>query len=287
MAEAEAEADVTLRLEITEGQTPDAENVIRALTAYIEILKTAGEIITPGSRMEVGLAGVEDGSNIFKFVLRKCENFGKTLVGGMSEYPLVSRVTITLGGLIGTSMIGIELESLLSDDPRLPPEQMAVFEENNRLLKESNDLRKREMEFFGILQDEPAYSAIDIIRPYGGGTVHSIPRTEFAARSGLWLSDVETISDTNSQTITDTWIVTLIKPTLVPEPRRWRFAKDGLEFSAMMKDQSFLDAIHDKTLPVTLAEGIQMKIQVKYREEYNDEGWIPVIGSHRVTKVLE
>jgi len=237
--------------------------------------------------MEVGLAGVEDGSDIFKFVLRKTETFSENLKSGMSEYPLVSRAAITLGGLISASAIVIGMENLLSDDPKLPPEQMEIFEENNRLLRESNDLQKREMEFFGALQEEPAYKSIDIIRPYGGGTINTVPREEFAARSGLWVTDPEAEADADSQTITDTWNVVLIKPTLVPEPRRWRFAKDGLEFSALMKDQTFLDAIHDKTLPVTLAEGIRMRVEVKYREEYVEGGWIPVVGSHRITKVVD
>jgi hypothetical protein len=54
-----------------------------------------------------------------------------------------------------------------------------------------------------------------------------------------------------------------------------------------MKDQVFLDAIHDRTLPVTLAEGIRMKVEVKYREELTEEGWVPVVGSHRITRVLQ
>lgn len=277
--------DVTLRFDIVEGKTPDAENVIRALAAYIEILKAAGDVVSPGTRMEVGLAGVEDGSNIFKFALRRCEDFGEHLVAGMSDYPLVSKVLITLGGLIGGTVFVIGLENSLSDDPRLPPEQMKVFEENNQLLKESNDLQKREMEFYEILQEEPAYKAIEVIRPYGAGSVYRVPREEFASRSGLWMSENDVVADPASQTITDTWDVVLIKAVLVPEPRRWRFAKDGLEFSALMKDQDFLNAIHDKTLLVKLAEGIRMKLEVKYREQYTEEGWIPVVGSHRVTKV--
>lgn len=280
------EPDVTLRFEIAKGETPDAENVVRALAAYIEILKTAGEIVNPSGRMEVGLAGVEDGSDIFKFVLRQCESFGEDLVSGMSDYPLVSKAAITLGGLIGGTVLVIGLENALSDDPRLPDDQMAVFEQSNRLLKESNDLQKREMEFYGILQEEPAYESIDIVRPYGGGSTYTVPREQFASRSGLWMADDNAIADPDSQTITDTWNVILIKPTLVPEPRRWRFAKDGLEFSALMKDQDFLNAIHNKSLSVTLAEGIRMKIEVKYREQYGDDGWVAVIGSHRITRVL-
>jgi hypothetical protein len=281
------EPDVTIRIEIKEGEAPNAENVVRALAAYVEILKTAAEIVEPGSVVEIGLAGVEDGSDIFKFILRKCENFGEHLKGGMEEFPLVSKAAITLGGLIGGTMIVIGLENALSADPRIPEDQMAVFEENNQLLKESIELQRREMEFYGILQEEPAYEALEVIRPYDGQVVYRVPRGQFAARSGLWMSQDDVEVDPTSQTRTATWDVVLIKPVLVPEPRRWRFARDGIEFSALMNHREFLDAIHDKTLPVQLAEGIRMKLELKYREVYENEGWVPVAGSHRVVRVLD
>jgi hypothetical protein len=164
---------------------------------------------------------------------------------------------------------------------------MVQFEENNRLLKESNDLQRREMEFYGILQEEPAYAAVEVIRPSDGHVIYRVPKEQFAARSGLWMGQDDAVADPATQTRTATWDVVLIKPVLVPEPRRWRFAKDGLEFSALMNDRAYLEAIHDKTLPVTLAEGIRMKLELKYREVREGEGWIPVVGSHRITRVLD
>lgn len=282
-----AEADVTIRFEKIPGLTPSAENAIRALAAYVEILKVAATTVAPDSRPEIGLAGVEDGSDIFKFVLRSCENFGEHLLGGMRDYPLVSKATITLGGLIGGTMIVIGLENHFSADPRIPDDQMQVFKEQNQLLQESIDLQKREMEFYGILQEEPAYEAIEVIRPYDGKVIYRVPRAQFASRSGLWMASDETVADPKSETRIATWDVVLIKPVLVGEPRRWRFAKDGLEFSALMKDQAMLDAIHDKTLAVQLAEGIKMKLELKYREDYVDGAWLPVTGSHRITRVLD
>lgn len=281
------EPDVTIRFEVRSGKVPDADNVIRALSAYVEILKTAAAVLDPGGRVEVGLAGVEDGSDIFKFILRRCENFGEHLRGGMAEYPLVSKAAITLGGLIGGTAIVIGLENTLSADPRIPQDQMETFEENNRLLKESNDLQKREMEFYGVLQEEPAYDAIEVIRPHDGHVVYRVPREQFASRSGLWMGQPDAVTDPDSQTRTVTWDVILIRPVLVAEPRRWRFARDGLEFSALMNDQAFLEAIHDKSLPVKLAEGIRMKLELKYREVREGEAWVPVTGSHRVTRVLD
>lgn len=282
-----AEADITIRFVQREGHVPNADNVVRALSAYIEILKAVGSIVEPDSRTEVGLAGVASGSDIFKFILRKCESFGEHLTSGMKEFPLVSQAAIALGGSISGTLLVVGLTNALTPDPRIPADQMQVFEENNRLLRESVDLKRKEMEFYGILQEEPAYDSFEVIRPYDGSVVYRIPRAEFASRSGLWSSDQDAVSDPQTQTRTVTWEVVLIKAVLVPEPRRWRFARDGIEFSALMNDRRFLEAIHDKTLPVKLAEGIRMRMELKYRERHEGEGWIPVVGSHRITQVLD
>jgi hypothetical protein len=282
-----ADPDVTLRFDVKPGEVPNAENVIRALAAYIDILKAAGKAIDPGSVMEVGLAGVEDGSDIFKLTLRRCESAASHLAGGMKEYPHLSKVAITLGGLIATSVVVVAIENALSDDTLLSDEQMHVFEENNRLLRESTELRRREMEFYGILQEEPAYDAIEFIRPYGDQVPHRVPRSEFAERSGIWGDQSEVIEDPTTRPASAVWDVILIKPTLVPEPRRWRFARDGIEFSALMGDRNFLEALHAQTLQVTLAEGIKMRIKVEYRETHDGENWIPERGSHRIVAVLD
>jgi hypothetical protein len=117
--------------------------------------------------------------------------------------------------------------------------------------------------------------------------MYSIPKAEFAERSGLWSGDSDEAPTPATETRTATWDVILIKPVLVPEPRRWGFARDGIEFSALMSDKSFLDAIHNNTLPVRMAEGIRMKLEVKYREHFDGEAWIPVPYSHKVSRVLD
>jgi len=281
------EADVVLRFEIAEGQTPNAEKIAHALLAWIDLMKVAGEIVDPGGRVEVGLAGVEDGSDIFKLTLRKCENFAEHLTSGMKEYPLVSQAAITLGGLLGTTVAGVLIGEALTPDPRIPEDQMEVFREQTKLLEESVELQREQMRFYGILHEEPAVENFEVIRPYDGQLVYRIPRNEFADRSGLWTGNDEAPVSSRTETRTATWDVILIKPVLTPEPRRWVFARDGIEFSALMNDRLFLDAIHDKTLPVRMAEGIRMKLEVKYREEFDGEAWVPVAYSHKVSRVLD
>ncbi|WP_390479171.1 hypothetical protein, partial [Altererythrobacter sp. MTPC7] len=107
------------------------------------------------------------------------------------------------------------------------------------------------------------------------------------SRHGLWTGDAPEEERSVTETRTATWDVILLRPVLVPEPRRWGFMRDGNEFSALMTDREFLQAIHDKTLPVRMAEGIRMKLEVKYREEFDGNAWIPVKSSHRISRVLD
>lgn len=282
-----ADAEIVLKFEIAEGLTPDAECIAKAILAWIELLKVAAAVVAPGAHLKVGLAGVEDGSDIFKLTLEKLEGFGEHLKAGAGEFPLVTKAVLALAGLIGTTVIGVIATDALTPDPRIPADQMEVFEEHNRLLSQSVELQREQNRFFGILHEEPAIERFDVIRGHDGETVFSIPRGDFAARSGLWTGDSDPAVTRSYETRTATWEVVLIKPVLVPEPRRWMFAKDGIEFSARMDDREFLEALHDNTLPIRVAEGIRMKLEVKYREEYDGESWLPVRYSHRVSRVLD
>lgn len=277
------EADLVLKFEIEEGQTPNAENIAHALLAWIDLLRAASETIAPGTHLEVGLAGVEDGSDIFKLTLDRLEGFAENLKGGATDYPLISKAAMTLAGLIGGTLV----VNAITPDPRIPDDQMQVFEDQKALLEESVELQKQQMRFYGILQEEPAIKRFDVIRPYDSQVVYSIPKAEFADRSGLWGSEIPDAPSPAAETRTDTWDVVLIKPVLVPEQRRWGFARDGIEFSALMTDKAFLQAIHDNSLPVRMAEGIRMRLEIKYREIFDGEAWMPVPYSHRVSRVLD
>jgi hypothetical protein len=281
-----ATEDILLKFEIEEGRTPNAEKVAEALLAWIDMLKAAAAAVAPDVSLEVGLVGVEDGSDIFKLVLRPTESALTRLKAGAAQYPLVTKMTIALAGLVATTVIATSITETMTPDPRIPEDQMEVFKENNRLIRESVELQREQQRFYSILQAEPAIKRMDVLRP-DRTTIYSIPKSEFADRSGLW-SGEETIEPTHEvETRTATWDVILIKPVLVAEQRRWIFARDSIEFSAKMEDEVFLSAIRDKTLKIGLAQGIRMRVEIKYREQRDGDLWVPVKGSHRVTRVLD
>lgn len=280
-----AEADIILKFEIAPGKNPEAESVADALDAWVDVLRAAAGVIAPGESLSVELVGVEPGSQVFKLALRKMEDAAQSVKRGAEEFPLVSKAAMTLGGLIGGTMMMVSITNAMTPDPRIPADQMAVFEEMNRNLAESVDLQRESARFWGIMQDEPAFEQLDVLRGFDRQPVYQVPRGEFAERSGLWSGDDTDVTAT-VETRRATWDVILVKPALVPEERRWTFAREGLEFSALMTDKAILQAIHDKTLPIQVAEGIAMKIEVQYRERLDGKAWLPVPGSHRVKRVL-
>lgn len=279
-----ADADLILKFQIVEGRSPNAEVAAEALAAFVDMLHAAAAAVDPDAKVRVELVDVEKGSQAFKFALRKVEDFGNDLLSGMSEFPLIKSAAITLGGLIGSTVLIVGVTNVITPDPRIPDDQMQVFEETRDLLKESTDLQREQMRFYSVLQDEPAYGGIEVLND-DYAHIYSVPRSEFAARSGVWSDEVAQFKP-EYEPRTATWDAVLIKPVLVPLPRRWRFAREGLEFSALMQDPAVLQAIHDRTLPLQVAEGVMMKMQVDYREVYNGKVWIPVPGSYKVKRVL-
>lgn len=283
LVEADGETeDLILKFEIVPGRSPEAESVAAAIAAFVDVLKASAAVVDPESVLSVELIGVEPGSQMFKLALRDISERIKT---GSNRYPLFKQAAITLGPLIGTTLLVVTITNAMTPDPRIPDDQMAVFEEMNRSMAVSVQLQRDTARFWGVVQDEPAFSGVDVLNGFDRSPVYRVPRDEFEERSGLWSGDADEMAATVEKRVA-TWDVILVKPVLVPEQRRWTFARDGLEFSALMTDKSVLQAIHDRTLPLQLAEGVTMKIEVQYRERFDGRAWLPITGSHRVRRVI-
>lgn len=277
------DTDLILKFEIVDGKSPDLDNILRALSAWSDMMKVAGSIIEPDFETKIELVGVEEGSEKFLLGLRKINKGMHTIKSGSEDYDLIAKSAMMLGGLIGTTLFTIAV----TPDDRIPEDQMQTFEENNRLLKESNELEKHRQRYYGILQEEPAIDSYEIARGHDEMVIYTVPRSEFYSLSGINQEDNFVEDKPMIEKREDTWNVILIKPVAISQPRRWTFIKDGLEFSALMVDENILQAIKNKTLPISVAEGVKMKIIIEYKEEFNGEVWLPVKQSHRVKRVLE
>lgn len=280
-----AEPDLILEFTIEKGRSPNLENVGRALLAWNDALQTAVAAIDPSAVLVVELTEVEHGSQRFKQILRRIDDFGKTLDDGVQEYPYIWKHGKALAGCIVGAIIiaGVTVE--MTPTPHAPPEEMELLKQIRDELKDDMNLRRSSQSFYGVLQEEPSFSRLQI---YEGDTdvpLYSVPRAEFAERSGLFQVGEDQPEIREKQRLA-TWDVILVKPVLVGKQRRWTFARDGIEFSALMTDKNVLNALHDRTLAIPFAEGVMMQIEVSYRERLEGDVWLPVGDTRKVTKVL-
>jgi hypothetical protein len=214
------------------------------------------------------------------------EKIAKTIDEGSQEYPFIWKHTKSLAGCIATAVAAAGATVLIAPASHAPPEEMQVLKDIRDTLQEDIDLRRSSQSFYGILQDEPSFSELRLFEGEESTPLLTVPRSEFAHRSGLFQPEEDAIEVTTEKPRTATWEVILVRPVLVGKPRRWTFARDGIEFSALMTDKAVLQALHDKTLSIPFAEGVMMQIEVGWKERFDGKAWLPVADSRKVTRVL-
>ena len=276
-----AEPDLVLQFGIEEGRSPNLESVARALLAWNEAVQTAVAAIDPTARVVVELAGVEHGSQRYKQYFRRYDDFAQKVEEGGQEYPYLWQHTKALGRLIAGGILIAGVTYIVTPDDTTP-----ILEEIRDILREDAGTKRCSQQFYEILQEEPAICKMEVFEGNDPTPVYSVPRSEFSHRSGLFepQEDEQDIELTKPRVVT--WEVVLVKPVLVGKPRRWTFARDGIEFSALMTDRAVLQALHDRTLAIPFAEGVMMQIEVSYKERLEGDVWLPLGDTRKVTKVL-
>jgi hypothetical protein len=277
-----AEPDLVLEFEIEEGRSPNLESVARALLAWNEAAQVAARAIDPSAHLIIELVGVEPGSQRFKQIFRRAEDFAQTVEKGGEEYPLVWKHSKALAKCIAGGILVAVIADIVTPDDQTP-----VLEEIRDLLKEDRETQRASKDFYEIMQEEPAFSKIEVYENEKDETpIYSVPRSEFSHRSGLFDAEDDDAAIESVRPRVVTWEVILVRPVLVGKPRRWTFARDGIEFSALMADKAVLQALHERTLAIPFAEGVMMQIEVTYKERLEGEVWLPMPETRKVTRVL-
>lgn len=276
-----AEPDLVLEFEIEKGRSPNLENVARALLAWNDAVQAAAAAIDPNAKIVVELVAVEHGSQRFKQILRRTEEIAQTVEEGGQEYPLLWKGSKALAKCIAGGIVLAGITYAVT-----PDDQTEVLEEIRDILRQDQATVQSSQSFYEILQEEPAISVLEVFEGDGTTPMYRVPRSEFGHRSGLFQPQEEDEDIELIKPRTVTWEVVLVKPVLVGKPRRWTFARDGIEFSALMTDRAVLQALHDKTLTIPFAEGVMMQIEVTYKERLEGDAWLPVPDTRKVTRVL-
>lgn len=275
------EPDLVLEFKLDEGRNPDIENVARALLAWSEAVQSAVRAIDPRIEVVVELTGVEHGSQRFKQALRFLEDIAEQVEEGGQEFPLIFQHVKTLAKMIaGGILMAVVLGEVIPDD------QLEELKAIRQLLEEDAELQRHSEEFYETLQEEPSISKVQIYEGSASSPTYSVPRAEFAHKSGFFKMRGNEQAELDEEERIATWDVVLIRPVLVGKPRRWTFARDGVEFSATMNDQTVLEAIRDKSASIPFAEGVMMRIELVYKEEFDGSVWRAIPKTRSVRRVL-
>ena len=267
--------DAILKFEIDPAASPDAEVVARALIAWVETIKAAMAVIEPGEETRIELVGVEQGSQVFIVAIKRIQD-------GAKEYPLIAKAA----GSLATAITGALATIALTPDSRIPDDQMAVFRDMNRNIEASLAIQRRREDFYNTIYPEPAITAVEVQDAKTRKSLYVVPRGDFARGSGLFTAQPEepAVRTENRVAI---WDVVVIRPALVAKPRRWTFAREGLEFTALMDDPAVFEAMRAGTLPIPFAEGVHLKVRLEYKERREGDVWRVIPESRKVAAVLE
>jgi hypothetical protein len=146
----------------------------------------------------------------------------------------------------------------------------------------SERVRHASRRFLQSVERDPAITEVTVSEDDSEPMV-VIGRDNFPGRDALW--EIEDIPPAERIT-RDNWDVVLVKASFVNRPARWMFSRDGLNFSAKMDDKAFLSAIRDGRVPITLQEGVMMRIEVEFKEQQEGQIWRALDATRRVVRVV-
>lgn len=270
--------EVVLHLELEPGRNADAEVAAELLTAWVRLVKAGAEALAPNAQIRVELLGLQEGSLEFRQVVKWLDDRAGELAAGADEYPNLKR----LGVALATAVLAAGAQTAMMPEVQ----KVEVVEPEAKKVAEAPSVQAASKEFFAIAQRDRAITEVAVTEEPGGPKEYCVPREDFAERSGLWGGQTIDPDQSSMKTVEATWNVILVKPAAVGQPRAWRFSRDGIEFSAVMEDTEFLDAIREGRVPISLQEGVVMRILVRYRERLVGQVWEYVPSTRRVAKVV-
>lgn len=281
------EDQIVLHFEVAPDRYPNTTVAARALIEWVDLVQSTIAAIDPLQRLNIEIVGVTPGSTRFPQLLRFLDKQAGNVRSAWDDYPHLKSIvagsahtlyTAAIAGAVSMSMQpSVQLVQLSEKDRHL-------FEGIQKQASQSRPVVQASKRFYGALEQDTAITGVGVADAWDKRPSIIIPRSEFAERSGLWDVDVEIAPSERFQRVV--WDVVLRRPDLVSTPQLWQFMRDGLKFSAKMHDAIFLAAMRDGRIPLTLQEGVMMKVEIEYKERLTGQVWEPVKGSWRVVKVL-
>jgi hypothetical protein len=281
-----AYSEIVLHFEVAADRHPDTAVIAQALIDWVGLVRDAARAISPEGKIELTLVGNDVGSLRFPQVLKFIEGGLQNIDGAWVEYPLLKKAALGSAHVLAAAAIGLAVQSAATPEVQkveLSAEDRKILERMEVKIAESAEVKSSSRRFYETVSKDPAITGVGVAQDRQSLPSVIVPNTQFAERSGLFTQEIDEIP---GRKVTDVWDVVLIKAAFSHKQYRWNFSRDGLNFSAVMQDAIFLDAIKDGRVPINIQEGVVMKVEVEYTERLNGQVWESVPSSRRIKKVI-
>lgn len=273
---------LVLHFETKPNTFPDTIVAAQALIDWVELVRAAVEAVDPDQVLEFETAGVTQGSTRFPQVVRFVEKQIGRVTSSWEDYPHLKAIIAGSAHTLFTATVAAGVTIAMQ-----PDEQVVRLSDSDRQLLEkvgeTPEVKQASRRFYRTLERDRSIEGVGVATNWRDKPTVIIPRNEFAERSGVWVLDSV---DPARRVRQDVWDVVLLRPHLLSTPQSWQFSRDGLKFNAKMHDALFLQAIRDGTVPLTLQEGVVMRVRIEYDEVMIGQVWETIPNSRRIVKVL-
>lgn len=280
------EDELILTLDLKPGEHADALIAAEALIAWVGAVRAANLAMDPGSDVSVDLIGMEVGSLRIRAGLRFIED---KIIGppadALTEFPRIKKLVVAtvLGTPAGIAAAWVGAFTLPDATVKLSPAGRERLHHEQVRVQEVPAVRTSVQKFYKTVSRDPSVIGISIKEGDDSDALVTVPHSQFAERSGMWAVQEQA---NHERLRKEVWDVVVTHPAMKSAPMSWKFERDGLTFSARMADDSFLEAIREGTIPITIQEGVEMRVEIEWAEQLEGQIWEPQARTRKITRVL-
>lgn len=272
------EQNITLYLQLRQGEKVDLATVARAILAFDAAVKEIAFVIDPFAEIKLELESGTTGS-------LRLNNIVKSVRGSLDKKTLTTIALVVLGWFandVRSYLSEQAIESVIGrEDPGLSKEEArTIAVEVVRLLRGGVG-ENQVQQVYEELKADDAIQGVGVSTLRDTKPEHIVPRSSFDAYA---LSPGMLSEESGIRTNSSIETVTLISPVLLPSNRRWRFSSSLGEFGASIADKGFLEQVLSGREPIAMAAGITMKVAIETKEELVGGLWI--VRERTITQVI-
>jgi len=274
-----AEAPISIYFGLEQGKSANLEIIAEAAISWVGAIREMAHIVDPSLNVSVEILD-GDRSSLWINTLTNLESKLERVDRGGEEFPRLWALAKGFAFIVVATPLAVTSEdvwrAVSHDDQavvgKLSPEAekqlIADFEKALR----HDVARPQKQQFYRSAEKDTSITEVGVAVSPKKPLALSIKRDRFVAyaSSGVTQENTE-----NTRKRTETVEVTLVSPVLENVERSWRFIRAGFpEFGAVMRDKAFLAAVEHGGVHIELRKGIQMLLEMEFREKFENNLWV-------------